>query len=72
LYHEAASRLQTLFNDFPAGGNDLTLSMTYNSAGQIVTRGGAHGVYAFTGHGSGTTSSPRTASTGSSATAGWL
>jgi RHS repeat-associated protein len=55
--YDAASRLATLLNDFPAAGSDLTIGMAYNPAGQIVSRSGAHGAYAFTGHGSGTIAS---------------
>ncbi|HEY0113197.1 MAG TPA: RHS repeat-associated core domain-containing protein [Allosphingosinicella sp.] len=56
--YDAVSRLSQLDQDFPWVGSDLGLSLTYNPAGQIVTRSGAHGAYAWTGAVSGTTSSP--------------
>jgi RHS repeat-associated protein len=40
-----------------SAGNDLTIAMSYNPAGQIASRSGAHGAYAWTSHGSGTTGS---------------
>jgi hypothetical protein len=41
----------------PGTGNDALLTMAYNPASQIVTRGGAFGYYQWSGHGNGTTGS---------------
>jgi hypothetical protein len=55
--YNPALLLTSLFNDFSAAGNDLTLTTSYNPAGQIVSRTGSNDLYAWTGHGSGTTPS---------------
>jgi hypothetical protein len=38
---------------FGGNGNDIIWSMTHNPAGQILSRGGSHNFYLFTGHGNG-------------------
>jgi RHS repeat-associated protein len=48
--YDAVSRPTQITQDLTSGGSDLTLTMTYNPAGQILTRAGAHGGYAWTSH----------------------
>ena len=48
--YDGLSRLTSLAHDTVGTGNDATFGMTYNPAGQIATRSGAFGLYAFTGH----------------------
>jgi YD repeat-containing protein len=45
--YDPASRLRSLAHAF-GNGNDVTLMMSHNPAGQIVSRSGAHHAYAFT------------------------
>ena len=56
--YDAVSRLATLAHDLVAGGtaNDNLVTLSYNPASQIVRREAANSLYAWTGHGSGTTS----------------
>jgi hypothetical protein len=61
--YDAVSRLSQLVHDLGGTANDLTLTFSYNPASQIVstTRSnpgsgpGQANLYAWTGHGSGTT-----------------
>jgi hypothetical protein len=56
--YDPVSRLSQLVQD-PAGTtNDLTLGFSYNPASQIISNTRSNDSYAWTGHGSGTTSSP--------------
>jgi RHS repeat-associated protein len=56
--YDPVSRLSQLSHD-PAGtANDLTLSFSYNPASQITSNTRSNDVYAWTGHGNGTLSSP--------------
>ena len=56
--YDAASRLSSLVHTFPADpGKNLTLGFAYNPAGQIVEATRSNDLYAWTGHGSGTTAS---------------
>lgn len=53
--YDAASRLTSLSHDLSGTANDLTLSFTYNPAGQIASRTMSNTAYAYT-PGAGTTS----------------
>jgi RHS repeat-associated protein len=55
--YDAVSRLHTLGHDLVAGGsaNDLTITLAYNPASQIVSRVASNNLYAWTGHGNGST-----------------
>jgi RHS repeat-associated protein len=66
---DAVSRLQQLSQDLPGTSNDLTLGFAYNPAGQIASTTRSNDLYAWTGHGSGTTS---TTSNGRNQIAGWV
>jgi uncharacterized protein RhaS with RHS repeats len=55
--YDAASRLAWLTQDLNGTANDLTLTFAHNPAGQIVSRIASNDLYAWTGHGSGTTAS---------------
>jgi RHS repeat-associated protein len=56
--YDAASRLSQLALAFPADtAANLTLGFAYNPASQIVSNTRSNDLYAWTGHGSGTTSS---------------
>jgi RHS repeat-associated protein len=66
---DAVSRLQQLSQDLPGTGNDLTLGFAYNPAGQIASTTRSNDLYAWTGHGLGTTS---TTSNGRNQIAGWV
>jgi RHS repeat-associated protein len=56
--YDAVSRLSQLSHDLggSATTNDLTLTFAYNPASQIVSTTRSNNLYAWTGHGSGTTS----------------
>jgi RHS repeat-associated protein len=43
--YDHSSRLTSLAHNFGGNGNDVTFAMSYNPAGQIVTRSGAHNAY---------------------------
>jgi RHS repeat-associated protein len=67
--HDALSRLSQLTQN-PAGTtHDLTLDFAYNPASQIASTTRSNDSYAWTGHGSGTTS---TTSDGLNRLAGWV
>jgi hypothetical protein len=46
--------LSSIAHDLPGSSQDLTITMLYNKAMQIVSRTGNNDAYAWTGHGSGT------------------
>src|SRR3954462_3684524 len=56
--YDAVSRLSSLTLDLGgvATTNDVTFPYAYNPASQIVGRNASNNLYAWTGHGSGTTS----------------
>jgi YD repeat-containing protein len=56
--YDAASRLSSLGHDLAGAAQDLTLGFGYNPAGQIVGATRSNDLYAWTGHGSGSTSTP--------------
>jgi RHS repeat-associated protein len=57
--YDPVSRLQSLVHSFPAApANDLTLGFSYNPASQIVENTRSNDLYSWTGHGSGSLSSP--------------
>ncbi|HEX9965471.1 MAG TPA: hypothetical protein VGB04_10870, partial [Allosphingosinicella sp.] len=66
--HDPVSRLEQLTQDPGGTARDLTLDFTYNPASQIATTTRSNDSYAWTGHGSGTTS---TSSNGLNQIAGW-
>jgi RHS repeat-associated protein len=54
--YDAVSRLTALTNDLAGTGNDLTIgSMSYNPASQIISQVRSNDSFAWTGHGSGST-----------------
>src|SRR4051794_22718784 len=53
--YDAAGRLSQLAIDLSGGTNDLTLGFGYNPAAQIVQTTRSNDLYAWTGHGSGST-----------------
>ena len=53
--YDPLGRPASLSHDLLSGGSDVTFGYAYNPAGQIVSRSGAHGLYAWTGHGQGST-----------------
>jgi RHS repeat-associated protein len=55
--YDAASRLSQMVNDFAGATHDLTSTFAYNAAGQIVGATRSNDLYAWTGHGSGSTAS---------------
>ncbi|HKH43215.1 MAG TPA: hypothetical protein VKM72_00980, partial [Thermoanaerobaculia bacterium] len=56
--YDPVSRLTTLTNDLAGTANDLTIgSIAYNPASQIVSQNRSNDLYAWTGHGSGSTAS---------------
>ncbi len=55
--YDGASRLSSLGQDLAGTASDLSLTFSYNPAGQIVSNTRSNDSYAWTGHGSGTTSS---------------
>ena len=55
--YDAASRLSSLRHDLAGSAHDVTFGYAYNPAGQIVSRTSDNDLYAWTGHGSGTTGS---------------
>ncbi|MDQ3139759.1 MAG: hypothetical protein M3Q15_03450, partial [Pseudomonadota bacterium] len=55
--HDPVSRLASLTQDIAGSVNDLTLGFAYNPASQITTNTRSNDLYAWTGHGSGTTAS---------------
>jgi RHS repeat-associated protein len=55
--YDAVSRLTSLAHDLAGTGDDLTLTFAYNPASQIVSNTRSNDTYAWTGHGSGSTSS---------------
>ncbi|HEX6374083.1 MAG TPA: RHS repeat-associated core domain-containing protein, partial [Allosphingosinicella sp.] len=67
--YDAVSRLAQLGLDFPGTADDLTLGFAYNPAGQIVSSTRSNDLYAWTGHGSGSTS---TTANGLNQIAGWV
>ncbi|HYE27783.1 MAG TPA: RHS repeat-associated core domain-containing protein [Allosphingosinicella sp.] len=67
--YDSVSRLAQLGLDFPGTADDLTLGFAYSPAGQIVSTTRSNNLYAWTGHGSGTTS---TTSNGLNQIAGWV
>ncbi|HEX8514349.1 MAG TPA: hypothetical protein VF688_14735, partial [Allosphingosinicella sp.] len=54
--YDPASRLSQLVQDLSGTANDLTLGFAYNPAGQIVSNSRSNDAYAWTEHGSGSTS----------------
>jgi len=68
--YDSVSRLTRIRHDLtgPIATYDLTLDFTYNPAGQIVSTTRSNDLYAWTGHGSGTTS---TTADGLNRIAGW-
>jgi YD repeat-containing protein len=62
--YDPVSRLGSMTHDFAAATHDLTLSFDYNPASQIVSTLRSNDLYAWTGHGSGTSSSTAKGSTG--------
>jgi len=54
--YDPVSRLNALKLEFAGSANDLTSSFTYNPAGQIASNIRSNDAYAWTGNGSGTTS----------------
>jgi RHS repeat-associated protein len=67
--HDAVSRLQQFTQDPVGTTHDLTLGFAYNPASQIASTTRSNDAYAWTGHGSGTTS---TTSNGLNQIAGWV
>jgi YD repeat-containing protein len=55
--YDPVSRLDSMTHDFASTTHDLTLSFAYNPASQILSTVRSNDLYAWTGHGSGTTSS---------------
>jgi RHS repeat-associated protein len=55
--YDPVSRLDSMTHDFASTTHDLTLSFAYNPASQILSTLRSNDLYAWTGHGSGTTSS---------------
>jgi RHS repeat-associated protein len=55
--YDSVSRLISLGHDFSGTAQDLTLTFAYNPASQIVSTMRTNDLYAWTGHGNGTTSS---------------
>jgi RHS repeat-associated protein len=53
--YDAVSRLETLGHDFAGTASDNLVTFTYNAASQIETRLATNDLYAWTGHGNGTT-----------------
>jgi RHS repeat-associated protein len=68
--YDAVSRLHTLSHDLggSATTNDVTFTYAYNPASQIVSTVRSNNLYAWTGHGNGTTS---TTANGLNQIAGW-
>ena len=66
--YDAVSRLSQLVRNLGGTTNDLTLTFSYNSASQIVSTIRSNDLYAWTGHGNGTTS---TTADGLNRIAGW-
>jgi YD repeat-containing protein len=54
--YDPVSRLASLVQDLAGTGSDVTLSFAYNPASQIASSTRSNDAYAWTGHGSGTTS----------------
>lgn len=54
---DAVSRLASLTNNLTGTANDLTATFAYNPASQIKSTMRTGDVYAWTGHGSGSTAS---------------
>jgi RHS repeat-associated protein len=54
--YDPVSRLSQLAHDMAGTSGDVTFTYAYNPAGQIVSRTGSNDAYAWTAHGSGTTS----------------
>jgi len=70
LYHyDSASRLDELKLEFAGTADDLTSAFAYNPASQIASTPRSNDAYAWTGHGSGTTS---TTANGLNRIAGWV
>ena len=67
--YDPVSRLAQLSLDFSGTTNDLTLGFDYNPASQIAGNTRSNDLYAWTGHGSGSTS---TTSNGLNQIAGWV
>jgi RHS repeat-associated protein len=69
--YDSASRLSQLAHDIAGAGtsHDLTLGFTYNPASQIATATRSNDLYAWTAHGSGTTS---TTTNGLNQIANWV
>jgi RHS repeat-associated protein len=55
-HYDAVSRLDSLTLDLGGTTNDVTFAYAYNPAFQIVSRTASNNAYAWTGHGSGSTS----------------
>jgi len=55
--YDAVSRLSSMSHDFTGTTHDLTLGFSYNPASQIVSATRSNDLYAWNGHGNGTTSS---------------
>jgi RHS repeat-associated protein len=55
--YDAVSRLTSMSHDFSGTAQDLTLTLAYNPASQIVSTTRSNGLYAWNGHGNGTTGS---------------
>jgi RHS repeat-associated protein len=56
--YDPVSRLSQLVQDAAGTANDLTLGFSYNPASQIISNTRSNDVYAWSGHGNGTSSSP--------------
>jgi RHS repeat-associated protein len=56
--YDPVSRLSQMTHDFAGTSHDLTLGYSYNPASQIVSTTRSNDLYAWTGHGSGTSNSP--------------
>lgn len=67
--YDAVSRLQQQVQNVTGTTRDLTLDFTYNPSGQIVSTTRSNDDFAWTGHGSGTTT---TTSDGLNRIAGWV
>jgi RHS repeat-associated protein len=56
--YDPASRLAQIVHEMPGTTHDLTLGFNYNPSGEIVSNTRSNDSYAWTGHGSGTSSTP--------------
>jgi RHS repeat-associated protein len=56
--YDGASRLTRLDDNLAGSVNDFTVTLAYNPASQIVSRETTNELYAWTGHGNGSTSTP--------------